>query len=344
MRVLVIQTAFLGDVVLTTPLLDTLRTQKPDAEIDIVVTPAGAQALDRHPSIRTLLVYDKKGRQKGFFGFISLVRTLRRNRYSMALIPHRSMRSGMLAYFAGVPRRIGFDRSAARRWMTDVIEYRSQDHEIDRNLALLRPLGIGSPSLRFPSLRPQRSDREAASALIRESGIAPGTFVAIAPGSVWNTKRWPWERYAELVRLFEHRGYPVVLVGGPDDADLCRRVLSAAEVRQSVSAAGRLTVLQSAALMGESRALVTNDSAPLHLASAMGIPVIAIFGATSPSYGFGPRGPKDRIVETMGLSCRPCAIHGGDTCPVGTFECMLRIDAEQVAAHVLGVIADPLHR
>ena len=177
-------------------------------------------------------------------------------------------------------------------------------------------------------------------AFLAEVGIAPGTYLTVAPGSVWNTKRWPWERYAESVRLLEHRGVPAVLVGGADDEDLCRRVLQQAGTKRSANAAGRLTVMQSAVLIGCSSALLTNDSAPLHLGSAMSTPVIAIFGATSPSFGFGPTGPRDRVIETSGLSCRPCTNHGGSVCPIGTFDCMLRIDAEMVVTTVLDVLGD----
>lgn len=344
MKVLVIQTAFLGDVVLSTPMFDALRESMPEAEIDVVVTPAGAQALFGHPSLSTIHVFDKKGRQRGLSAFLSLARDLRGRDYQIAVIPHRSLRSGLLAWCARIPRRIGFDRSSARRMLTDVVEYRSQDHEIDRNLSLLVPLGIVAGARRNPSLSPQPQDDAAVEAIVHGSMLDHGSLLTIAPGSVWNTKRWPWERYAELVRLFERRGHTVALIGGPEDAELCRRILREADVERSFSTAGTLSVLQSTALIRRSRALVTNDSAPLHLASAVGTPVVAIFGATSPSYGFGPRGPQDQVIEVLGLPCRPCAVHGGNRCPIGTFECMLTIDAERVATQVLGFLSSTSDR
>ncbi len=344
MKILVIQTAFLGDVVLTTPMFDALHEAMPGVEVDVVVTPAGAQALLGHPSLNTIHVYDKKGRQKGVRSLLSLIRDLRSRNYQVAVIPHRSLRSGLLAWGARIPRTIGFDRSSARRVLTDVVEYRPQDHEIDRNLSLLVPLGIIAGARRTPSLYPQPQDEATVDAIVRPSKRGQSSFLTIAPGSVWNTKRWPWERYAELVRLFERMGHTVALIGGPEDAELCRRILTTADVERSFSTAGLLSVLQSTALIRRSQALVTNDSAPLHLASAVGTPVVAIFGATSPSYGFGPRGPQDRVIEVLGLPCRPCAVHGGERCPIGTFECMLTINAEQVAAKVLEVLSSTPHR
>lgn len=344
MKILVIQTAFLGDVVLTTPLFDALRERIPDADIDAVVTPAGAQALLGHPSVRRIHTYDKKGDQRGLTPFLTFAHGLRAERYQVALIPHRSLRSSLLAWRARIPRRIGFDRSSARWSLTDVVRYRPEFHEIDRNLSLLIPLGIGDDRRRTPSLSQGFHDDPRVEAILRDAGLHRESFVTIAPGSVWNTKRWPWERYAELVGMLEGNGHPVVLVGGPEDAGLCDRILAAAKIRRSISAAGALTVLQSAELIRRSRALVTNDSAPLHLASAVGTPVVAIFGATSPSYGFGPRGPLDRVVEVGGLSCRPCAVHGGERCPIGTFVCMLQIDATEVASRVLEVLPHGSHR
>jgi heptosyltransferase-2 len=150
-------------------------------------------------------------------------------------------------------------------------------------------------------------------------------LIAIAPGTAWNTKRWPREHFARLAQMLSDAGDRVVLIGGPEDAPLCREIAGAAGRAGVVDASGAFSVLGSAELIRRSALLVCNDSAPLHLAGAVGTPVLAIFGATTPAFGFGPIGPRDRVLETEGLACRPCSIHGGDRCPIGTFECMVRI-------------------
>ena len=148
-------------------------------------------------------------------------------------------------------------------------------------------------------------------------------MVALAPGSVWFTKRWPEEHFLAVARALLHDGVPVVLVGGADDAALCARIAEGCgEGAAILNAAGRLSLLQSAELLRRCALLVSNDSAPMHLAGAVGTPVFALFGATVPSFGFAPLGPRDRVFELQGLACRPCGIHGGQECPIGTFVCM----------------------
>ncbi len=337
MTILVVQTAFLGDVVLTTPLIDALAAS--GSTLDVIVTPAGAQALAGHRSVRSLITYDKKGASRGFGPFLTLVKSLRRARYDVAVVPHRSARSALLAFLARIPRRIGFDRSALRWIMTDVVRYRNDAHEIDRNLDLLEPLGMPLPTNARPSLSISTQDEIGAGELLVSSGLVERQFVAVAPGSVWTTKRWPEERYAALIAALHTVGIRIVLIGGREDVELCRRIRTVSGIGDVIDLSGQTSVLRSAAVIRSASVLVTNDSAPLHLGAAVGTPIVAIFGATSPSFGFGPRGPRDLVLETMGLSCRPCAIHGSAKCPIGTFECMLRIDVSAVRDAVMERLA-----
>jgi heptosyltransferase-2 len=163
-------------------------------------------------------------------------------------------------------------------------------------------------------------------------------MIALAPGTVWNTKRWPAERFAELARKLDGEGYTVALVGGAEDRPLCDAIVSAAAPARIFTAAGALSLLRSAELIRRCQLLVSNDSAPMHLGVAVGTPVVALFGATVPEFGFAPYGPKDLVVEIRGLSCRPCSSHGGARCPINTFDCMLRISADRVAATALGIL------
>lgn len=334
---LVIQTAFLGDVILALPVASAIASRSPGARVDFLVAPRGAAVLAGHPRLRDTIVYDKRGADRGAGGFLRILREVKRRKYACAVVPHRSLRSALLAAAAGIPVRAGFDASAGRWFFTHVARYDRNAHEIDRNLRLLGAIAPGPPGERpTPRLQPSAGDAADVDRFLRSRGTADAAaMVAVAPGTAWNTKRWPAEKYGELVRLLDAAGFRPVLVGGREDTDLCRGIAAAARPGAVLDACGAFSPLGSAELLRRCVLLVCNDSAPMHLAGAVGTPVVAIFGATSPSFGFGPTGPGDRVIETAGLGCRPCSIHGGERCPVGTFECMERITPREVLAAVV---------
>ncbi len=345
-RVLIFQTAFLGDVVLTLPLAQALERALPGCSVSFVVIPAAASVLEGHPAVHDVIVYDKKKSQRGLSAALRLSGTLRGREFDVALVPHRSLRSALIVAAARIPRRIGFDTSAGRVLLTDRVPYRRDAHEIDRNLSLLAPLGLKDPEGTIvPVLHPLGRDREAVDALLRAHTARVGGFdaahiAALAPGSVWNTKRWPEGKFLALARSLRNSGIHLVLVGGLEDRALCGRIADGLG-GEPLNAAGELSPLQSAELIRRCRVLVSNDSAPAHLAMGVGTPVVAIFGATVPAFGFAPRGPLDRVIETAGLSCRPCSIHGGERCPIETFDCMERISPDTVLDAVIQTTRRP---
>jgi lipopolysaccharide heptosyltransferase II len=337
-RILLFQTAFIGDVILMLPLAQALRRTFPDAWIAAVAIPASAGVLANHPAINEVLVFDKRGAHRGYHGIRSMAGTLRAKAFEVALIPHRSLRSALVCSHAGIPRRVGFDRSAGRFLLTERVRYDAGAHEITRDLALAAPLGVTPETRELPSLYPGASDVALVDALLqdwRRRGGSGGKFVAVAPGSVWNTKRWPAERFTAVIGGLASRGCSVVLLGGREDAPLCSEISRTVGEKNVLNAAGRLSLLQSAELIRRCSVTLSNDSAPMHMAVAMRVPVVAIFGATVPAFGFAPTGPNDVVLETLGLSCRPCGIHGGKRCPVGTFECMLAIEPDRVLDRIL---------
>jgi len=330
---LVIQTAFLGDVVLTTPLLAALAER--DGPVDVVTTPGAAPLLETHPAVRRVIPYDKSGRERGLPALLGLARRLRAEGYGAAYLPHRSLRTAALAWLARIPRRVGFHDGWP--FLYTVVRRRpAEGHEIDRLLALVdaRPGAAPTVGLTGP-------DQAAADALLREAGVGP-PFVALAPGSIWGSKRWPG--YPELGAALARRGVAVVAVGGAEDAALGEEIVAA--VRRgggggnAANVCGRLTLRASAALIGRAAALVTNDSAPLHVAQAVGTPTVAIFGPTVPAFGFGPRGPRDRAIGVEGLPCRPCHRHGPAVCPLGHHLCMksLRVEDALLAIEETGAL------
>ena len=305
---LVIQTAFLGDVVLTTGLLTYLAERF--GRVDVVTTPAAAPLLETHSAVRRVFRYDKRRADSAVSG-VRLARSLREVRYDRAYLPHRSLRTALLARLAGIPERIGFAGGAGSWTYTRRIARPPASHEAERILALAEP---PAGTVARVSLGLTADDHRDAAEWLAVRGIDDG-FVAVAPGSIWATKRWSY--YHELATALEG---PVVIVGGPEDRPLAEDVATGLPLAHV--AAGELSLRVSAALLARAAVLVTNDSAPLHLASAVGTRVVALFGPTVPAFGFGPRGTRDRIVEHEDMPCRPCSSHGPMICPLGHHRCM----------------------
>jgi heptosyltransferase-2 len=323
---LVIQTAFLGDVILSTPLLSALAEQH--GPVDVVTTPLAAPLLETHPAVRQVFPYDKRQADRGWHGLKTLANSLQKQQYGRAYLPHRSLRTAALALLARIPSRIGYGGS----WSFLYTEARTKPrtgHETDRLLALANE----ASGVYRPQLRPTPEDERVA------AGLIDGDFVALAPGSIWGSKRWPY--YAELAAQLAAKT-AVVVVGGVEDKGLGDDIVQAVRPsgRPAINACGKLTLRQSAALIGRAALLVTNDSAPLHLATAMGTPVVALFGPTVTEFGFGPLRAGDVALSVDELRCRPCSPHGPPQCPLGHHRCMrdLTVAAVRAAIEELGAL------
>ncbi len=336
-KILIVQTAFLGDLILTLPLIQAIKETLPAAHVWSLVIPTTAEVLAGHPAVHGCLVYDKRGGQKGLFGLGRMVRRVRDEGFDLALIPHRSLRSALLTFLAGIPRRVGFGSSAGFFLFTHRVHHRKGLHEADRNLDLWRALGY-QPALRPPKLYLQDEDRAHARRFLARQGIphnhAP---VGVAPGSVWPTKRWFPEGFSRVIRnLREKMGMQIVLLGSMADRELCLMIARQAGGGIPV-AAGQLALLPAAALMERCRLVLSNDSAAAHLAAAVGRPVVAIFGPTVPEFGFGPFGQEHLIVQAQ-VDCRPCGKHGGRRCRRKSLRCMREITPEKVLDAVVKLL------
>lgn len=318
MRTLVIQTSFLGDMVLTTPLLSRLAESD---TVDVVGTPAAIALLANHPAVRARIAYDKRGANRGIAGFWKIGMQLRQQRYDRALLAQGSARSGALAMAAGIRERIGFDTSAGRAFYTTRVPYIENEHHA---LRLLRLCGDTRSTAPRPQLFPGGAEREAVDALLGEFSGEP--MIGLAPGSVWPTKRWP--AFAQLANLLGQRSR-LVVIGSAADAELAQSI-SAAAPGKVIDATGRLSLLASAELIRRCRVLVTNDSAPQHLASAVNTPTVTLFGPTVPAFGFGPLADRATVVGIDALACRPCDRHGPVSCPLGHWKCMREIGVLEV--------------
>ncbi|HEX7977089.1 MAG TPA: lipopolysaccharide heptosyltransferase II [Gemmatimonadaceae bacterium] len=331
----VVQTSFLGDTILTTPLLAQLAHRGP---VDVVTTPAAASVLKGHPAVRQVIVYDKRGVHSGLFGFLMMRARLKDGGYDTAYLAQGSMRSALLVWAARIKERIGFATSSGSRFYTTKVAYRDDLHHAARLLLLSRPNGREPTGEEMrPSLAPSTAERDVVDELLRSCGVEPGErLIALAPGSVWATKRWPY--YAELARALAESGR-IVIVGGPGDRALAKEIVVG--VPNAVDATDKLPLLASAELIGRCAVIVTNDSAPLHLASAMATPTVAIFGPTVPDFGFGPLAPVKAVLGHESLACRPCHRHGPKRCPLKHFRCMRELSVEQVVERTRSLFLTP---
>jgi heptosyltransferase-2 len=336
-RLLVVQTAYLGDVVLTTPLLAELHRAQPRATIDVLTTATGAGILDGHPAIGERIVVAKRGRS-WLPCLARASRELPRRRYDAVVAAHRSPRSGILVRLTGAELRVGFADAGGAWAYTAKVRRDRQQHAARRYLELSIPFG-GRPDSAdpVPRLHPTAHARERVDRLLATHAIRAGDRIAcIAPGSVWPTKRWSAAGYASIARRLAVAGPAPVLIGAPGEEELCLDVARQAGAPLPILAGGT-TAADLVALVARADLLVGNDSGPAHVAAAVGTPVVAVFGPTSAAGGLAPQGTSVRFVEHASLPCRPCGRHGALRCPLGHLRCMRELDADIVwdAVHAL---------
>ena len=357
-RLALLQTAFLGDAVLTLPLLEKIKKVLPDAEITVLTRPETAQVFSSSGLAAEVIIDNKK--TTGFFSgeFFRLLRELKKRRFDIIMVPHRSLRSALLARLAGIPMRIGFDSSAGSFLFTHKVPFSWLIHDLERNLTLILPLAdqaCGSavsrampgplpgefphrrtPHCGFPYIKRLTTPsfpvlREKTGAL-RDLGVNEAIFIGANPGSVWPTKRWPRDYWARLITELSHTyGTKILLVGGKKEVEWNSGIEKAAAPGSILNLTGKTDMGDLMALIRNLKLFITNDSGPMHIAVAFGVPVAAIFGPTTRELGFFPYGQNNLVLEAE-LACRPCALHGSKSCPRGHFLCMRMITPDKVRA------------
>ena len=339
MRCLVVQTAFLGDVILTVPLLDLLRHDPRISRTFIVAAPPGAGFLEEQGVADRVVTYDKRGRDAGVRGMARVIGELRGLSADVALVPHRSFRSAFLSLAARARRRVGFDVSGGRLLLTERVSYPAGVHEVERVAALAETLGVVLPDGRLPfALTVPEGQTEALAATLAGRGVDAGrSRLVVAPGSRWATKQWLPERFARAARLLaDELSADVVVVGTAEEADVGALVTKQAG-SLAIDLTGELPLGQLLALVSGAGLVLSNDSAVTHVAAGFGRPIVTVFGPTVPAQGFAPYSDLSAVVETP-LDCRPCGRHGSDHCPIGTLECMKGVSVEDVVSRALDLV------
>ncbi len=312
-KILLIQTAFLGDVILATPVIEELKRIFPSASIDVIVKKGNESLLSNNPYCHNVFTFNKKeGKVKEL---IRLTRLIRSNQYDLAINLHRFGSSGMLMLFSKAKLIYGFQKNPFSFAYTKKFEHQigNGQHEVERNLSIIKEFGAKEKCR--PSLFPSQQHIEKIEQYIQEE------FYCIAPASVWFTKQLPKQKWVEKIKKLP-ADKVIYLLGGKEDIALCSEIIQYANQTNLISLAGELNLLESAALIQKASRTFVNDSGPLHLASAMNAPVTAYFCSTTPKFGFGPLSDDSIIREsTEVLSCKPCGLHGFKACPKGHFNC-----------------------
>ncbi|NUM50227.1 MAG: glycosyltransferase family 9 protein [Flavobacteriales bacterium] len=322
-KVLIIQTSYLGDVILATPLIEKLKRKYPSLKIDFLLRKGNENLLKNHPLLNELIIWDK---QKNKYQHLKKVsQQVHKNHYDAVFNLHRFASSGLITAFSGAKHKIGFDKNPLSFLYTVKVKHdlENNKHEVERNIALLK--GFTDTLLERPALYPSVNDYK------KMESYTTNPFICIAPGSVWFTKQLPKEKWVELVNL-THFSYTIIFIGSTNDSSLSEKIISESQPKKFINLCGKISLLESAALMHKAKMNYVNDSAPLHIASAMNTPVTAFFCSTLPSFGFGPLSDNRNIAEiSTTLPCRPCGLHGKAECPEKHFKCGKEINIKGFA-------------
>lgn len=328
------QTAFLGDSVLTLPLLRALKDRYPDAEIHFFVRAGVESIFEAQPEITQVHSFDKRKGQKSLSAAVRLGREIGKMGFDLWISPHKSLRSALVSRATGIKRRIGYDSPWYNRLAyTETVSRRFEElAEIERLMQLLKPLGIDGPA---PKAELVISDAAKADAEQFWADLGDDRPVlGLNPGSTWPTKCWPIDYFSEIVRKGVEAGAHVIVFAGPGEEGVAGQVIDGALADPSrvTNLAAKLSLPQLAAYLGKLDAYLTNDSGPMHLAWSQDVPLVALFGPTVEKLGFFPRGENSTVLEVSELVCRPCGLHGPRKCPKDHFKCMRELTPDKVWA------------
>ncbi len=318
-KVLIIQTAFIGDVILATGMVETICAGVSDVQVSMVVRKGNEGLFTNHPLVHEVFVWDKKkGKYKSLF---SLIQQIRKKHFDVVINAQRFASSGLLTVLSGAAQTIGFKKNPwsflFSKKIDHIIDVHAGMHETDRNHELVKAI--------FPT------EKRKPKLYVPEIPWTETNYITISPASVWETKKLPVEKWIELILL--HKNEKFFLMGGPADVDLCKEIASRANIGEDKVLAGKFSLLQSAAIMKGARMNYVNDSGPLHLCTATDAPVTAVFCSTIPEFGFGPLSTRQVVIEANPRpACKPCGLHGKKACPLGHFNCGYKITIEQLSA------------
>ncbi|MCB0479074.1 MAG: glycosyltransferase family 9 protein [Crocinitomicaceae bacterium] len=312
-KVLFIHTAFIGDVILFTAILEQWSRKYPESKMDVLVRKGNESLVQNHPHVGKVYCWDKK--QNKYQNLFKIIREIRNEKYDLVVNFQRFTASGLVTILSKAKETRGFDKNPLSRFFSKKLphEIGNGQHETERNLSLIQDL-VGDEKV-LPKLYPTQEDLEIVKSYQSEK------YVTMAPTSVWFTKQLPFEKWKELIAMIP-KDFKIFLLGAPGDLEFCNQLMKENPEHLTTNLCGKLSLVQSAVLMQRAEMNYMNDSAPLHLASAMNAKTTAFFCSTVPEFGFGPLAEHAKILQTEDqLDCRPCGLHGYKECPKSHFKC-----------------------
>lgn len=329
MRILLVQTSFLGDTILSTPVIHAIKSAYPQSELWMMTTPLSAELVIRDPLLAGVIPFDKRGEASGVSGLMKVARQLKQMGFDRAYSLHRSYRTAVLLWLAGIPLRIGCADAKLGFLYHEVRPRNLNDHDVIRNLSILSPEELPDPQSAQMRLFPPKAG--AATAAVQAQLTSCRPYAILAPGSVWRTKQWQWQGFRAVAEYLLSRHINVVLLGSADDKQVCAKVADNLDV---LDLSGMTSIADAVFMVAHADLMVCNDSMSQHMASALKVPNVVIFCATSPAFGYGPWKNRAIVKEVKDLDCKPCRTHGSKTCPNATEACMRELSAQEVIAAV----------
>jgi heptosyltransferase-2 len=322
-KILFIQTAFIGDAILSLPALQKLKEIYPDFSIDVLCNPESEEIFKASASVDEVIVLDKKGIHKSLFNTVRFANQIKKNNYVKLYSSHRSFRTSLIVFVLGVKESYGFDTASLKFVYKNLVKYNLSDHEVQRNLSLV--------GFHFNQNDWRIKPEVISSSLIKEKVLSylnknkiNNNFIAIAPGSIWETKKYPQKYFEEVINYLTEKKKQVLLIGGVKDKKLCSSLVGDNSTLV-FDTSGLFSIIESIELLKHANILISNDSAPTHLGMAAGIKVLTIYCSTTAAFGFYPYSLTSRFVSYDNLDCKPCGLHGYNKCPLNTFDCGLKL-------------------
>lgn len=337
-RILFIQTAFLGDAILALPAIQKLKELNPDSQIDVLCIPETEEIFSASPSINKVNVIDKKNQHKSLFKTYKFIKQIKVNNYTKIYSSHRSLRTALIIMSLEVRETYGFDISSLMHVYKNLVKYELSKHEVQRNLDLIG-FNYDQESWKIlPEIYITAETKNKINLFLTDDNLNSG-FIAIAPGSVWNTKKYPAEYFEELLKHFIDENEKVVLIGSKKDSVDCS-VIASKFNDKVYNASGKFTVIESIELLKRAKFLISNDSAPTHMAMCADIKTLTIYCSTVPEFGFYPYNKKSSYISFNDLKCKPCGIHGYYSCPIKTFDCGKKLLPQHIIEKFEEILSD----
>lgn len=329
-RILLIRTDRIGDVLLSTPAIKAVRDAYPNAYIAMMVSPYAEDIVDGNPYLDEVILYDKDGGHKSIFATLKFAVGLRKKRFDLAIILHPTNRSNIIPLLAGVPERVGYDKKGGiflTKKLKDV-KHLGEKHEIDYNLDVLRAVGIEAKDRALYMPVRAEDERIIERFFLLNDLDKKDTVIAVHPGASCPSKRWPAYRFGRVADgLIDKYKVKVVIIGGPADVKTVRE-MGTGMLNNSIILSDDHSLGEVAALLKRCKMFISNDSGPVHIAVAVGAPVISIFGRLDPGLSptrWGPVGPRDIVIH-KDAGCKYCKAHN---CEIN-FKCLDAITVEDV--------------